>query len=216
MPISRAAAEIEPVRAMAASRSALPGPIAITAPIRMRIFGTSGLRIESARRTPFAQETGSQCSSTNGDCRLPIRRCPIQALSEVTSSRTAHGHRQIRDFESAPSARRLGRSFSLLAQARLHQLRRTDRADRDHASGSRRTETLDLGEAFPARAQLLHGPAGTGSPAARHLYRLDDAPDLGWSDLGRPFRTAVAVHPDRADMGLPRVPQRTARSPAVL
>src|SRR5258708_18738962 len=73
MPISRAAAEIEPVRAMAASRSALPGPIAITAPIRMRIFGTSGLRIESARRTPFAQETGSQYSSTIGDCRLPCQ-----------------------------------------------------------------------------------------------------------------------------------------------
>src|SRR5882672_2792324 len=73
MPISRAAAEIEPVRAMAASRSALPGPIAITAPIRMRIFGTSGLRIESERRTPFAQETGSQYSSTIGDCRLPCQ-----------------------------------------------------------------------------------------------------------------------------------------------
>jgi len=39
--ISRAAAEIDPVRAMAASRSALPGPIATTAPIRMRILGTS-------------------------------------------------------------------------------------------------------------------------------------------------------------------------------
>src|SRR5882672_5952869 len=73
MPISRAAAEIEPVRAMAASRSALPGPIAITAPIRMRIFGTSGLRIESERRMPFAQETGSQYSSTIGDCRLPCQ-----------------------------------------------------------------------------------------------------------------------------------------------
>src|SRR6266849_3386503 len=73
MPISRAAAEFEPVRAMAASRSALPGPIAMTAPIRMRIFGTSGLRIESAKRTPFAQETGSQYSSTIGDCRLPCQ-----------------------------------------------------------------------------------------------------------------------------------------------
>src|SRR5712671_519551 len=88
MPISRAAAEIEPVRAMAASRSALPGPIATTAPIRMRIFGTSGLRIESARRTPFAQETGSQYSSTLGDCRLPARRCPVQALRKTTASRT--------------------------------------------------------------------------------------------------------------------------------
>src|SRR5258707_1035085 len=73
MPISRAAAEIEPVRAMAASRSALPGPIAMTAPIRMRIFGTGGLRIESAKGTPFAQETGSQYSSTIGDCRLPCQ-----------------------------------------------------------------------------------------------------------------------------------------------
>src|SRR2546421_5572134 len=179
MPISRAAAEIEPVRAMAASRSALPGPIATTAPIRMRIFGTSDLRIESAKRTPIAQETGSQYSSTLGDCRLPVRRCPVQALRIVALSRTALGHRQIRDIESSPRACQPGRSVSLLAQARLHQLRRPDGTDRDHAPGSGRAETLDLGEAFPARAQLLHAAARTGSDAASHLYRLDDAPYLG-------------------------------------
>src|SRR2546421_7298551 len=105
MAISRAAAEIEPVRAMAASRSALPGPIATTAPIRMRIFGTSDLRIESAKRTPIAQETGSQYSSTLGDCRLPVRRCPVQALRVNVESRAADGHRQVCDIESAPRTR---------------------------------------------------------------------------------------------------------------
>src|SRR6266446_2327229 len=216
MPISRAAAEIEPVRAIAASRSARPGPIAITAPIRMRIFGTSGLRIESERRTPFAQETWSQYSSTLGDCRLPRQTVSRPSAAQGTASRAAHGHRQIRDFESPPRAGQLRRGVSLLAQARLRQLRRPGGADRDDAPGSGRAETLDLREEISARAQLLHGTAGAGGPAARHLYRLDDAPDLGWSDIGRPFRAAVAVHPDRADMGLPRVRQRAARGRAVL
>jgi hypothetical protein len=38
MPISRAAAEIEPVRWMASSKSALPGPIADSSPYGMRIL----------------------------------------------------------------------------------------------------------------------------------------------------------------------------------
>src|SRR5260221_9725042 len=98
MPISRAAAEIEPVRAMAASRSALPGPIAITAPIRMRIFGTSGLRIESARRTPFAQETGSQYRSeehtselqSHSDlvCRLLLEKKKKKSACSIRQHRT--------------------------------------------------------------------------------------------------------------------------------
>src|SRR3989475_7660996 len=104
----------------------------------------------------------------------------------------------------------LFRGFPLLAEARLRQLRRPSRADRDHAPGSGRAETLDLREALPARAQLLHGTAGAGGPAARHLYRLDDAPDLGWSDIGRPLRATVAFYPDRVDLGLPRVRKRAA------
>src|SRR6266700_6054564 len=178
--ISRAAAEIDPVRAMAPSKSALPGPIATTAPMRMRILGTSARDMELKKSTPFAQETGSQYSSTLGDCRLPGQTVsrPSAAHSH-TFSRVPYGHRQTRDIESTSSARRTGRGVSLLAQARLRQLRRPDRADRDHAPGSGRAETLDLGEAFPARAQLLHGAAWTGGPAARHLYRLDDAPHLG-------------------------------------
>src|SRR5579859_2517296 len=42
MPMARAAADMEPVRDTASRRSALPGPIATTAPMRIRIFGTSG------------------------------------------------------------------------------------------------------------------------------------------------------------------------------
>src|SRR5436190_13310498 len=166
--ISRAAAEIDPVRVMAPSKSALPGPIATIAPMRMRIFGTSARDMGLKKSTPFAQETGSQYSSASGDCRLPIRRCPVQALRQVTHSRTTHGHRKIRDFESPSRTGQLRRGISLLAQARLHQLRRPNGADRDHAPGSRRAETLYLGEAFPARAQLLHGASGAGGPATRH------------------------------------------------
>src|SRR6267143_2016340 len=79
--ISRAAAEIEPVRAMAPSKSALPGPIATTAPMRMRIFGTSARDMGLKKSTPFAQETQSQYSSTlSGIADSPVRRCPVQAL----------------------------------------------------------------------------------------------------------------------------------------
>src|SRR5436190_2555402 len=214
--ISRAAAEIDPVRVMAPSKSALPGPMATIAPMRMRIFGTSARDMGLKKSTPFAQEMGSQYSSTLGDCRLPIRRCPVQALRVNVESRAADGHRQVCDIESAPRARQPRRGISLLAEARPHQLRRTDGADRDHAPGSRRAETLDLREEISSRAQLLHAPAGTGSPAARYLYRLDDAPDLGWSDLRGPFRIAIAFHPDRVDLGLPLIRKHAAGRRAVL
>ena len=64
------------------------------------------------------------------------------------------------------------RGVPLLAEARLRELRRTRGPDRDHASRSRRPEALDLRAALPARAQLLHGAAGSGGAAARDLHRL--------------------------------------------
>src|SRR5881409_1950171 len=95
--ISRAAAEIDPVRAMAPSKSALPGPIATTAPIRMRIFGTSGRDMRSKKSTPFAQETGSQYSSTSEDCRLP-------PSNGVPSKRCAKSHFRGQPMDTDESA----------------------------------------------------------------------------------------------------------------
>src|SRR5207249_1561732 len=194
--MSRAAAEIDPVRATAPSKSALAGPIATTAPMRMRIFGTSARDMGLKKSTPFAQETQSQYSSTLGDRRLPCQTVSSPSAAQSHTFEGSYGHRQIRDTESTPRARQHGRGPSLLAEARLHQFRRSNRADRDHAPGSGRAETLDLREAIPARAQLLHGAAGAGSPATRHVYRLDDASDLGRGDFRRPFRIALPVHPD--------------------
>src|SRR5882672_12044104 len=93
-------------------------------------------------------------------CRLPVRRYPVQALRAITITRTAHGHRNSSEPESPARPDQSRRGVSLLAQARLRQLRRPDRADRDHAPGPGRAEALDLGEALPARTQLLHGAAG--------------------------------------------------------
>src|SRR2546427_2440455 len=63
---------------------------------------------------------------------------------------------------------------SLLAQARLYQLRRADGTDRDHASRIGRAPALDLGTSLSACPELLHGVAGAGGATARDLYRLVD------------------------------------------
>ena len=83
-------------------------------------------------------------------------------------------------------------AFGYWLQARLHQLRRAGRADRDHAPGAGRAAALDLGAALPARAQLLHGAARPRGAAARDLHRLADAPHLGRHRRRRPVRAAVA------------------------
>ena len=46
-------------------------------------------------------------------------------------------------------------------------------------TGAGRAAALDLGEALPACAQLLHAAARARGAAARHLHRLADAPHLG-------------------------------------
>src|SRR5882724_3268749 len=149
-------------------------------------------------------------------CRLPSDGVPSKRCNRFIISRTDHGHRRPRRSQPSAPAGEPGRSVPLLAQARLHQLRRPDRPDRDHAPGPGRAETLDLREALPARAQLLHGIARPRGAAARDLHRLDDASHLGRGDLGRVVRAALALHPDRADVDLSRVRRRTAGQRALL
>jgi len=48
MPMARAAAEIDPVSAMASNKSTLPGPRAVAAPMRMRTRGRGFLGVSMA------------------------------------------------------------------------------------------------------------------------------------------------------------------------
>src|SRR5882672_11354414 len=125
----------------------------------------SGTRLVMRQSGKYIATNGMAGSRLDG---VPSKRC-----MRSNNSRTAHGHRYSSESSAAARPRRPWRGISLLAQARLHQLRRPDRADRDHAPGPGRAETLDLREALSARAQLLHGAARTRGAAARDLRRLD-------------------------------------------
>ena len=48
---------------------------------------------------------------------------------------------------------------------------------------------------FPARTQLLHAPARPGGAAARHLYRLADAPRPGAASLPAGCSSSPASSP---------------------
>ena len=122
---------------------------------------------------------------------LDVRRRPRTTATRRRGERAAGGF--------------VRRGVPVLAEARLHQLRRADRADRDHAPGAGRAAALDLRGPLPARAQLLHGAAGAGSAAARHLHRLADAPRARRHRRRRAVRPALALHPDRAVLDLRRV-----------
>src|SRR3569833_1489597 len=85
--------------------------------------------------------------------------------------------------------------LSLLAQARVHQLRRARRSNRDHAQRTRRAPALDQRTALSACPQLLHGAARPGGAAACDLHRLAHAPHGGRHRRRRPLRAALAVRP---------------------
>jgi hypothetical protein len=127
----------------------------------------------------------------------------VQAAARSTVTGTHE-----RRARAAAAARRLLAGLSLLAAARLHQLRRAGRADRDHASRAGRGATLDLGGPFPACAQLLHAAARPRGAAAGDLHRLADAPHLGRHRCRRAVRAAVARAADRAVVGLPALRRR--------
>src|SRR5438105_5566689 len=92
----------------------------------------------------------------------------------------------------------LSRGAALLAEARLRELRRPGRADRDHAPRACRASSLDLRAALPARAQLLHAAPRPRGATARDLHRLAPA-WLPWRHRrGRALRRAIARDPPRA------------------
>src|SRR5438067_8761928 len=66
----------------------------------------------------------------------------------------------------------LRRGVRFLGEARLHQLRRTRGADRDHAPRDGGGEKVDRRAALPPRAQLLHAAPRPGGAEARHLCGL--------------------------------------------
>ena len=60
----------------------------------------------------------------------------------------------------------------VLGEARLHQLRRSHRPDRDHARRAGRAPSVDPRGPVPARAVVLHGAPRPRGPAARDLHRV--------------------------------------------
>ena len=73
-------------------------------------------------------------------------------------------------------------------------------------------KTVDRRGPVPARAQLLHAPARPGGAAARHLYRLADAPHEGRADRRHPVRPARASPRSWSCPGSMPRPAMSARS----
>src|SRR6266496_317353 len=64
------------------------------------------------------------------------------------------------------------RSTSILVEAWLHILRRTERADRDDARRVGREEKMGQQRAIPPCIEFLHVASGPRSAATGNLYRL--------------------------------------------
>ncbi|MNS68042.1 hypothetical protein D3C72_1013080 [compost metagenome] len=105
--------------------------------------------------------------------------------------------RHARERQSASRPRQPAQRLLVLAQAGLRQLWRPRRANRHDACGTGGKAALDFRAAFPARAQLLHAAAGTGSDPAGHLHRLADAPHARRPGGGPAVFTALAAGADR-------------------
>src|SRR5215210_6682532 len=73
---------------------------------------------------------------------------------------------------------KLWRGFPILAEARIHQLRRSDRADCDHARRAGGEEALDQRGAVSPRAELLHATPRTRGAAACDVCRMVIAHDV--------------------------------------
>ena len=85
-------------------------------------------------------------------------------------------HHHGRAHRTAGARRFVPGGLALLDQARLHQLRWADRADRDHARRARRAPPVDQQRPVPPRVELLHAAARPGGAAARRIRRLAPAP----------------------------------------
>src|SRR6516162_3188540 len=77
--------------------------------------------------------------------------------------------------EGSTSCAVVQRSISVLVEAGIHFIWRTNWPDRDHATRAGREEEVDQPVAFPARAELLHAVARARSAATRDLHWLAPA-----------------------------------------
>ena len=166
---------------------------------RPALAGTAGGGAAGGVAGPVA----AACRRRPGDAGrgdAGVRRAVRSGAAAARGKRTAGAC--LRRRRQPNEGGELWRSAEVLAQARLHQLRRAGRADRDHAPRTGGAEALDLGAALPACAQLLHALARPRGAAAGHLHRLADAPHLGRHRGGCAVRAALAVHPHRTELGL--------------
>src|SRR5262249_58520474 len=76
------------------------------------------------------------------------------------------------------------RGHANLGASWASEFRWSCRTNRGHASHSRRGEAMDFRATIFACVELFHAPAGPGSPAARRLRWLADAPNA-WRPAGR-------------------------------
>jgi len=115
------------------------------------------------------------------------RRCPVQVWFSSLTWSPSLGHRP----HHRTRARHPGRILQILAQTRLHQLRRPRRADFDDASGTGGKTPLDFRAPLPARAQLLHAAARPRSDPTGDLHQLADARHTRRRDRRRAVLPAV-------------------------
>ena len=97
---------------------------------------------------------------------------------------------------------------AVLGEAGVYQFWRADRADCDHAHGTRGETALDWGRAVFTCAKFLHATAGAGGAAVGDLLRVVVAPDVGRDCGGGAVRAAVGGDFVGAELCLCRVWQR--------
>ena len=155
-------------------------------------------------RTTGDQGSGILSSMSRANCFvvLPPETGELRG-GDLVDVQLLEGHR------SATPRTHPRRGVPLLAEARLHQLRRPGRADRDHASRSRR----DAGAGSPSGASCTRSTTAWCCPAPRRSSSPPTSAGCMHRTLGRhrrrrAVRAAVAAAADRAVVAVHGVRRR--------
>src|SRR5262245_16792248 len=150
-------------------------PAYLRVKIWRRLQGVGAIAVKNAVHVlPMNEETQEDFEWLSG-------RSADEQTRSLEPTREFHEHeadlgRDLSQRAMEAAARGLAaRSVRGVAAGRGAELRRSRRPDRGHASHSGRGETLGLGAAISARAELLHAATGPRGATAGDLYRLADA-----------------------------------------